>query len=354
MVAVVEGATTFTVRGDLAISPTNRLLVPWLAEIGQHFDRYKVLGLQIIYEPVVGTSTKGLVALSFEPDPDDKAPNSRQGLKQRPYTVQTQSWEGAVLNIPASAMNRLPVYLTGHADDKPELHVAGRIQWAVDAQADTSEIGDIVIRYVFELLDTQATTKSAELLSTTAMLIRSPLTAGNPHAIAAGFTATDMGDGSAFNLVPFLNVSARRITFRNSPVTGFTESPAGEGDNMYRQLMHREAVGSTPVIQEEGTQVYAPGAYTMTYAFIGTTLAAAAHPIGSDVGADCNVTAASGSFRSALNAAATVLVGSFHFTASTEFVFDLTFQDLVATDAGITEMHFVLQKLPLSTTLTTS
>lgn len=88
---------------------------PWLANVGQAFDEYKVISMRISYVPDAGSTVSGTMFMAFNYDPDDTSSiyfNSEETLASYPGACQTKVTERGYLNLDLRLLqwNRLGWY----------------------------------------------------------------------------------------------------------------------------------------------------------------------------------------------------------------------------------------------------
>jgi len=87
--------------------PGSTLMFPWLSALAGNFQSYSFRKLVFHYKPSCPTSTAGIVALAFDPDPSNSAPSTLQSLSAMRERVTGSAWTSLTLVVPPKALSAL-------------------------------------------------------------------------------------------------------------------------------------------------------------------------------------------------------------------------------------------------------
>lgn len=142
IIPVKNGAAEFTLH------PSN---IPWLANVAPSHQEWSLAGLRIWYEPRVGTTTAGTVAVALVQDFSDTTPQSLNSITRLSGSKRGAPWTPFVLSSPK---NRWIPYISKLGFDlltpvEKQLRALGKIVVFadVDLPADTV-VGNIYISYI--------------------------------------------------------------------------------------------------------------------------------------------------------------------------------------------------------------
>lgn len=80
---------------------------PWLSALAANFQSYTFRKLVFHYKPSCPTSTAGIVALAFDPDPSNDPPSTLQGLSAMRERTTGSAWTSLTLTVPPKALTAL-------------------------------------------------------------------------------------------------------------------------------------------------------------------------------------------------------------------------------------------------------
>lgn len=91
------------------IQPSDSTMFPWLCQIADRFDKYRVTSLAFTYTSTRGTNTPGVVAMAIDYDPHDSAPTSpdqdgRQQIMSHVDAQQHPLWEPFCMAVPGARL----------------------------------------------------------------------------------------------------------------------------------------------------------------------------------------------------------------------------------------------------------
>lgn len=157
-VGEVSGATNFTAT-QYVCQPGLQTLFVWLANIAGNFEKYRFRRLRFLYETENATSQGGTIIYSFDYDPLDAAPASKQDVMSNKVAVRSAPWQEFAMDVPIADMQRDFYYtrsgaVPSGADQK--LYDVG--QFIVATQGASGASGEIYVEYEVELITPQANT----------------------------------------------------------------------------------------------------------------------------------------------------------------------------------------------------
>jgi hypothetical protein len=165
----VTGTTTpFAIIAEYAVNPGNTLLFPLGSQMAQMFEQYHVSGgyIRMCYETtsytaVSGSTNAGVVVMSTNIDPGDRAPLSLSQMENSYSTTRCPPYATrCVHNIPVShlfAKNMFINYaanstVTNTTSFEPKFYDVGTFRLACANNASTSIIGELWVEYDLTLI----------------------------------------------------------------------------------------------------------------------------------------------------------------------------------------------------------
>jgi len=136
----------------------------WLFNIGNNYDKYRVLKIKFIWQPQLPVTTAGVVAMWFDSDPEaTAAPASYRACSGNMNAKTCSIFEPMEITIRPDQLNRLPQYLTTvltAAPSIPDTAIVGNLQFANStitlsnaAAAGNIDIGTLWVDYEVELIN---------------------------------------------------------------------------------------------------------------------------------------------------------------------------------------------------------
>lgn len=158
----IQGNTTFTVRHNYDINPGNRDLFPWLSQIAQHFQEYRMKGMVYHYVPTSGTavssSNAALGSVMFQTSyrAGDAPPGTKRELLNEYWSTETVPYEAVCHPIecdPKENPYNLHYVTNGFIPGgDPMLYNLGTTFVAVSGmQTSNQVVGDLWVTYEVEL-----------------------------------------------------------------------------------------------------------------------------------------------------------------------------------------------------------
>jgi hypothetical protein len=154
----INGSVSFATQG-FYMNPGQALTFPWLSTLAKQFEKYRVLGLQFYYKPLVsGFATNGQsgkVMLSFDYDAGDNLPGSKQQVEDTHPHDDCMPYEEACLTLDPNQLNSQdskyvrPGMLAAGADIR--IYDGGLLAVSTEGNANTDPIGELRVRYSIEL-----------------------------------------------------------------------------------------------------------------------------------------------------------------------------------------------------------
>lgn len=152
MFADVLGSVPFSLH-TFVLNPGNSKLFPWLSAMAQSWEHYRFERVSIEFQPIVGTSANGLIALAPDYNLVEPVPTSMPDLMVTPGAARSQTFIPMKMHVDAKRMNLVTPwkYITheGEYQDQPALYDSALIQLAVEG-ADTHDgvlVGNLFISY---------------------------------------------------------------------------------------------------------------------------------------------------------------------------------------------------------------
>jgi len=144
------------------ISPTSTFMFPWLSNVSQNFQKWKLLGLVFEYVPTSvnaiasGTPAVGFVALGINYDIGSILPSSMKNLLNTQGSVSARPQDGIVCPVEcdASLTPTNPLYIAHFSETitEPHLFSFANLIIATEGPAAYTNCGQIWVTYDFELI----------------------------------------------------------------------------------------------------------------------------------------------------------------------------------------------------------
>lgn len=153
-VGQIAGALAFAsgagVTYNAPINPGLATSFPWLANIASQYDKYKVHSLTYRYVNIKGSSSPGIITISYDDDALDALPQSYLEQSQSASYKRGAPWTSFELRVPVDRAEKfVRAGVVPGTDQKT--YDAGRIIVTSDACADTSVHGYLEVEYDIEL-----------------------------------------------------------------------------------------------------------------------------------------------------------------------------------------------------------
>lgn len=215
----VNGSTGFRVNGADPANPTTpsgmKIAIqpnsgnwPWLEAIAMEFEAYEWLGVEFTYRPTCATTTTGSVMMAIDYDWGDPVPVSKAEMLAMDGYHRASSWVEFSCSPERGRLREFhkQIRYTAAAPNNDAYDVAlgrqqtfGYLVLGTDGQADTSQVGELFIRYTVRFTVPQPdvikpglsiTVTSGGTITKTAVLGDAATTAGDLALTASGDTLT--------------------------------------------------------------------------------------------------------------------------------------------------------------------
>lgn len=154
---LVSSATSGTdVTGRLALSAWNPSVLPWLANIGPLYSKYRVLALDVIYEPYCPTTIGGEVAAVLVYDENDSSVITPQTILQTQGNQRCPVWGPSApvkYDKARAAYPWLYCKFNPAATTVANLSVAAWLIYSYFSSAESTRLGRFMCEYIVELTD---------------------------------------------------------------------------------------------------------------------------------------------------------------------------------------------------------
>lgn len=97
-----KGSDLIYKERDVPFYPTDGSMFPWMSKMAILFQTYKFLDLKFVFEPQCSSTTPGVVAMYFNPDPTSVKPVSWSDITQTGVNVHGSVWAKHILSVPQS------------------------------------------------------------------------------------------------------------------------------------------------------------------------------------------------------------------------------------------------------------
>jgi len=177
-VGYLSGSSSFNLVSYPA-NPGISSLFPWLSNIANNYDRYRVKRLRFIFVSSVSTATAGRIALVWNYNAADLVPSTKLGALSIHPAEESNVWESFALDIPTTGgvyytRDGLPVSIDLKTTDMGSLYVV------TDLCSGSSTIGELYAEYEFEFMNPHASIPPFSELWTVSASITDCFPAGTP------------------------------------------------------------------------------------------------------------------------------------------------------------------------------
>jgi hypothetical protein len=151
---ITGSALAFGVRAFIPVNPANSEMFPWLSALATRYESYKFHSLKVIYEPLVPTSSFGVVLMAIDYDATDLPPGSKSQMMSYDGAVRGSVWLDVSLNSSKANLQKIPVkYTLDHApgaNQDLKLYNVGTLIVAMAGTLDTTVKGELYVEYDVE------------------------------------------------------------------------------------------------------------------------------------------------------------------------------------------------------------
>lgn len=129
--------------------------IPWLDRIAPCFQKWGLSGMQVKYEPTVGTSTDGTVGFAVMEDFKDAIPQDLKSLSRVKHSQRGAPWDQYTLSCPKSRLCDYASKADFQAlspEDKNK-RALGRIVVVTEGISGDKSVGRLVLYYNEKLVD---------------------------------------------------------------------------------------------------------------------------------------------------------------------------------------------------------
>lgn len=148
-IASVNGSSSFALALTHTLNPGLIASFPWLSNIANQYDKYRVHKAIYRFKTARGTSSAGNVLMGFDKDPTDSPPGTAMEMTQHAAYVDGPVWDALVINAQVDKEARF-VRSAAVASSDIRISDAGRLFVGTEGCADNSLIGYIEAEYTFE------------------------------------------------------------------------------------------------------------------------------------------------------------------------------------------------------------
>lgn len=141
------------------IQPGFAALFPWFSQIATRYEKYKLESLKIKYVPRVPATTRGVVVMAIDQDPNDRLPTEddegRIILLSHEGAVSASAWEDLVMTYPSHLLNRSELFVRSPLDQDGTVEArtadAGVLFVGIFGADPGLVFGDLLVEYTISL-----------------------------------------------------------------------------------------------------------------------------------------------------------------------------------------------------------
>lgn len=168
-VATVPGSVAFSSVLNIPVNPGIRSSFPWLAGLGELYERYAFDEFIVRYKNLKGTGSDGNIILSFDYDTLDAGPTTAVEQTQSTVWIDGAPWRIFEMKVPVDAVKRF--IRTGPvAGADLKTYDFGRVWVSAEGCANTSDHGYLEFEYSVKLFEKQPAGASAAPVNQTVSL----------------------------------------------------------------------------------------------------------------------------------------------------------------------------------------
>jgi len=159
-----SNSTTLVYNANsFVINPGNVGTFPWLSTFSANFDKYKLHKLVVHLVSNQPTSIAGRIGVGIDYDSTDPLPGDRGEFFNLTHHQETSPWDSIVMNIPVKPEEK---FVNSHTVVDSKLIDCGQIVVMADQiVATSSNLADIIVEYVVELIQPQQAVFCTQLIS---------------------------------------------------------------------------------------------------------------------------------------------------------------------------------------------
>lgn len=137
------------------LNVTSPLITGNASSVISAYETWKVRAFRLIYEPTCAATVAGVVAIRYDPDPNDPPPKDFQTFISTGFTDYGPVWQRRELRVPLSAIMNLKSYFVDPTSgstgrDMARMSVPGQIQVYTSADANPTTIGVLQLQMSIE------------------------------------------------------------------------------------------------------------------------------------------------------------------------------------------------------------
>jgi len=159
-----SSGTTLTYNStSFVINPGNCGTFPWLSTFSSNFDKYKIHKLIVHIVSNQPTSIAGRIGVGVDYDSTDPLPADRGEFFNLTHHQETSPWDSLVISIPIKPEEK---FINSHTVTDSKLIDCGQIIVMADQiVATNTNLADIIIEYVVELIQPQQAVFMTQIFS---------------------------------------------------------------------------------------------------------------------------------------------------------------------------------------------
>lgn len=151
----IYGSVAFACTGEF-LNAGNNTLFTWLSCIAQRFESYQFELLEFYYEPFKNTSIDGVVYISIDYNPNDPLPGSVTQIMSSEGAIRTSSFVPKKFVASRTGLTKRKSYFVSggylEAGTGENLYDSGTLNVATMGQPDTTQVGELYVKYRVRLM----------------------------------------------------------------------------------------------------------------------------------------------------------------------------------------------------------
>jgi hypothetical protein len=188
----VLSSINFAVTSTYSINPGLVSSFPWLSQIAQRYEKYRIRKLRYTFETISPTTSVGSIMLVPDFDADDLAPTSKTQALSYKSSVRTQLWERIALDVKKEDLSALPQYYirpgtVSNIDVKT--YDVGNLFVCSSGAVASVIVGELWVEYEVELIAPTIQSYDAIVNPTGAVVLNSTFTGANNNQLFGDLSA---------------------------------------------------------------------------------------------------------------------------------------------------------------------
>lgn len=151
--SIIGTTSAFSIASTYSVNPGLPATFPWLSGPMSSYSMYTFNKLRIWYLNSTNTTNTGVVVIAFNPDTSDQGPSTLVQAENFPTRVRVSAWENAFIDVPRSALKRIPKFFVRTSivpGDLSDYDIGTIFVCCSGNNSNSAVIGEIWLQYELE------------------------------------------------------------------------------------------------------------------------------------------------------------------------------------------------------------